>query len=216
VGEKSVSVTVVGVARDTRVYDPWSGDCAVVYFPVAPPTIAPPFLLIRTSGPVDDILAALKAVGRDVTGIVPRIVTVDDLFANAFIQYRVLAWAAGILASLSLIVAVIGLYGVMSFAVNQRMKEIGIRIALGATPGRVASRIVLESLCLVGIGAALGYGLSLLITVIARTLLFGVSAFDPLAGGIVVLFFGTISVVACWIPARRAGNVDPVETLRAE
>ncbi len=158
----------------------------------------------------------MKQVGLDVTGIAPRIVTVDEQFARAGLQYRVMAWMAGILAGLALIVAVIGLFGVMSFTVNQRVKEIGIRVALGAIPRRVASGIVLESLRLVSLGAAVGYGLSVLFALIARQLLFGVSAFDPVACVVVVAFLTALSLLACWSPARRASNVDPVVALRAE
>ena len=210
------SITVIGIVRDTRVYDPWSGDRPVVFLPLAPQTNAAPYLLIRTSNEIDLSFAALQQVGRQMTGIAPRILTVKDLFANVFIQYRIVAWVAGILASISLIVAVIGLYGLMSFAVNQRVKEIGIRIALGATPRRVASEIVLESLRLVALGGAAGYGLSVLISLAARTLLFGVSAFDPLACAVVVVFLGAIGLFACWMPARRASKVDPIVALRAE
>ncbi len=211
-----VTVTIVGVARDTTVYDPWSGDRSVVYLPATTSNLAPPFLLIRTSGPADQSLAALQEIGRDVTGLNPRILTVDDLYANVFIQYRVIAWVAGILAGLSLLVAVIGLYGVMAFTVNQRVKEIGIRIALGATPVRVASEVMFHSLRLVATGAAAGFGLSLLIAGVARTLLFGVAAFEPVASGAVALFLAVVGLVACWAPARRASSVDPIVALRAE
>jgi ABC-type antimicrobial peptide transport system permease subunit len=173
-------------------------------------------LLIRTHQAASLTLAPLQHVGREVTGIVPRVFTVDDVFAQAFTQHRVIAWVAGILAAMSLIVAVVGLYGVMSFTVNQRVKEIGIRIALGATPGRVASGIVLESLCLVGGGGVVGYGLSVVIGLVARQLLSGVSTFNPLACGVVAMFLATVGVFACWMPARRASKVDPMVALRAE
>ena len=127
-----------------------------------------------------------------------------------------MAWVAGILAALSLFVAVIGLYGVMSFMVNQREKEIGIRIAMGATPSHIMSGIVLESLRIVGLGTIIGYGLCVVITIVARTLFFGVSAFDPLAFVIVTLLLGGIGLFACWLPARRAAKVDPMVALRAE
>jgi predicted lysophospholipase L1 biosynthesis ABC-type transport system permease subunit len=210
------SLTVVGIARNTRVYDPLSEDRRVVYLPAPSQTAAAPYLLIRTSHAARRSVPVLQQLGRETTGIAARVITVDEQFDRAFVQHRVIAWAAGMLAVISLIVAVIGLYGVMSFTVNQRVKEIGIRIALGATPGRVASGVVVESLRLVGMGAMLGYGLSVVITQVARKLLFGVSAFNPLACGVVALFLAAIGLLACWMPARRASKVDPIVALRAE
>lgn len=210
------SLTVIGIVHDTRVYDPWSGDRPVIYLPLAPQAAAAPYLLIRLNKAIGQVPAALRQAGLEVTGIAPRIVTVEELFATAGVQYRVIAWVAGMLAAISLIVAVIGLYGAMSFMVNQRVKEIGIRIALGATSGRVLAEIIFQSLRLVGVGAAVGYGLSVLITLAARTLLFGVSPFDPLVAGVVVLLLGALGLLACWFPARRAAKVDPMVALRAE
>ena len=210
------SLTVVGIARDRRVYDPWSGDRPILYLPLRPQTEAAPYLLIRTNRAVDLSLANFQQMVREVTGIAPQVLTVNDLFASVTTQYRVFAWAAGILAAISIIVAVVGLYGVMSFTVNQRVKEIGIRIALGASPGRVASGIILECLRLVSVGTVLGYGLSVIIAVVARTLLNDVSAFNPLAGGVVAVFLAAVGLLVCWMPARRASRVDPIVALRAE
>lgn len=209
-------LTVIGVVRDSRVYDPWSGDRPVIFLPRSPRTAAPPYLLIRTHEEAKTTLAIFQQVGREATGVDPRMLTVSDLFDSALIQYRVIAWVAGILAGLSLFVAVVGLHGVMAFTVNQRVREIGIRLALGATPGRVVSGIVLESLRIICVGAAAGYGLSVLISNAARTLLLGVSAADPLACAAVTLFLAAIGVVACWLPARRAARVDPMVALRCE
>jgi putative ABC transport system permease protein len=187
----------------------------MVFLPLAPQTNAAPYLLIRTDGAAAGTVATLQQLGREVTGMAPRILTVDDLFAAATVQFRVIAWGAGILAALSLIVAVIGLYGVMSFAVTQRVKEIGIRVAMGATPGRVVSGIVRESMLLMGVGAAVGYGLSVMTSSVARTFLFEVDPFDPLVGVIVALLLSAIGILACWEPARRAAKVDPMVALRA-
>ncbi len=211
-----ISVTVVGIVRDTRVYDPWNGFTQLVYYPLASQKQALPYLVVRTNQPVDHALAALHEAAREVTGIAPRIETAEEQLDVVFVQYRVIAWVAGILAALSLIVAVIGLYGVMSFAVNQRVKEIGIRMAVGATPRRVLSEILIHSLRLVAIGAVIGCGLSVVIAKGARALLFGVNAFDPVASGAVALFLAVIGILACWVPARRAAKVDPVVALRAE
>jgi predicted permease len=210
------SVTVVGVVGDSLVYDPWSGARPVIYLPLPPQARAAPYLLIRMNGEARLGVGLFQQVGRAVTGVVPRVTPVEELFHEAFVQYRVMAWLAGILAVISLIVAVIGLHGVMSFAVNQRVREIGIRIALGATPKRVVSGIVFESLCLVGAGAVGGYGLSVGIAVIARNILQGLNAFNPLVGVAVTLLLAAVGLLACWMPARRAAKVDPMVALRAE
>lgn len=210
------SLTVIGIVRDTKVYDPWNGDRPVIFLPLSPQTEAAPYLLIRTNDAAKLSLASMQQVGREATGIDPRMGTVAELFDRALIQYRVMAWVAGILAALSLFVAVIGLYGVMSFTVNQRVKEIGIRIALGATPNRIVSGMIFESLRIVAMGVAMGYGLSVVISIVARTLFFGVSAFDPLAFITVTLLLGGIGIFACWLPARRAAKVDPMVSLRCE
>ncbi|HEX2860122.1 MAG TPA: FtsX-like permease family protein, partial [Lacunisphaera sp.] len=160
--------------------------------------------------------AIMQQIGREATGRVPEVESISEVFEQALIQYRTSAWVAGILAGISLTVAVIGLHGVMSFAVNQRVREIGIRMALGATPGRVVSSIVYETLGLVAAGSAVGYGLSVLISKVARSMLQGVEPFNPWAGVAVLLLLAAIGLLACWVPARRAARVDPMVALRAE
>lgn len=212
----TASLTVIGVIRDTRVYDPWESSRPIVFLPEPPRSQPGAFLLIRTTAEAERTMATLQQVGRDVTGLSPRFQTVADAFAAVYLQYRVVAWVAAILAGLALTVAVIGLYGVMSFAVNQRVKEIGIRVALGASPRRVATGVVLEALRLVAWGTVAGYALSTVLTVFARALLFGISPFDPVATGAVAASLAVIGLLACWIPARRAARVNPVVALRAE
>ena len=210
------TVTVVGVVRDVRIYDTWSGERPVIFLPWGPQTKAGANLLIRTHEASIRPPAAFRQLGLEATSLAPRVATVPEVFSGAFITYQLTAWVAVILAGLSLVVAVIGLYGMMSFTIDQREKEIGIRIALGATPRRVIASVVREALLLVGLGAAAGYGLSMLIAVGARTFLFGVDASDPIAGIAVILLLGVVGLVACWMPARRAAKVDPVVALRAE
>jgi predicted lysophospholipase L1 biosynthesis ABC-type transport system permease subunit len=210
------SLTVVGIARDSRVFDPWERGRSIVFLPAPPQTQAGAYLLIRTTHAAERTVATLQQFGRDATGMAPRVFAVTDLFAEVYMQYRVVAWVAAILAGLSLIVAVIGLYGVMTFAVHQRMKEIGIRVALGASPRRVASGVLYETLRLVAWGTVLGYALSVVLAVFARVYLFGVSPFDPVACGLVALFLAIVGLLASWVPARRAARVNPVVALRAE
>ncbi|HWA27368.1 MAG TPA: ADOP family duplicated permease [Lacunisphaera sp.] len=211
-----IAITVVGIVRDTRAYDPGSGARPIVFLPVTPGTEAAPYLLIRTHEDAERSLDLMRQVGREATTLMPRVNRVSEVFDRVLVQYRAVAYVAAILAGLSLIVAVIGLHGVMTFAVNQREKEIGIRMALGATPRRVVSAIVGESLRLVAAGTVAGYGLSLAISVFARSVLMGVKPGNPWVGAIVALVLALIGLVACWLPARRAAKVDPMVALRAE
>lgn len=211
-----VLLTVVGIVPEARVYDPGSGDRAVIYLPLGPSNAGLPHLLVRMDQAIERPPAALREATRAVTGLAPSMISVKEGFATAFVLYQVTAWVAVILAGLSLIIAVIGLHGMMTFTVNQRTKEIGIRMALGATSGRVISTLVLECLKLVGLGTFAGYALSWAIVKAARAMLFGVTAVDPLASLGIVLLLGAVALLACWFPARHAAKVDPVVALRAE
>lgn len=212
----TTSLTVVGIARDSTIINPWSGDRPVVYLPLALQQSAPPFLLIRTNRPADTTLATLRQAGSEVTKIAPRVQTLDELSEAMNVQHRLVAWMAGIVSLISLIVAVIGLHGVISFSVNQRIREIGIRMALGATSHRVVSDILGESLRLVGLGTLVGFGLSIALAHFAQTFLLRVESLDPLTSTAVVVLLATFGVVACWVPAKRASKVDPAVALRAD
>ena len=133
------------------------------------------------------------------------------------LPFYAFAAVSGTLGALALGMASVGLYGLMTFAVNQRVREIGIRMALGATTQNVVRHFVLEGMRLVGIGLALGLvGGALFALALAKLLQGFVDAFDPVAFGVVTLLFGGIALFACWLPARRATKVDPVVALRAE
>jgi ABC-type antimicrobial peptide transport system permease subunit len=117
----------------------------------------------------------------------------------------------GILAAL---LASVGLYGVIAFAVSQRSRELGIRMALGAPAARVVRMVVTEGMALAGTGCALGLAVSLLATRAIRGALYGVSPADPVAFGAVALLLAAVTGLASYVPARRAARVDPVDALR--
>lgn len=128
-----------------------------------------------------------------------------------------LAVLSGALGGLALLMAMVGLYGVMAFGANQRVREIGIRIALGATAATVVGLFVRQGMRLVAVGIAVGLVGGALFSLLLAKALFGLgSAFDPVAFGGVTLIFSAVALVACWLPARRAAKVDPMVALRSE
>jgi ABC-type antimicrobial peptide transport system permease subunit len=122
----------------------------------------------------------------------------------------------GAAAGIALLLGVIGVYGVVAYTVSLRAREIGLRLALGASPGMVGAMMVRQGMRLVAVGIGVGLGLTILITGFLRTLLFGVSRNDPVTLIAVALVLGGATLVATWIPARRAGRLDPALTLVGE
>jgi ABC-type antimicrobial peptide transport system permease subunit len=117
---------------------------------------------------------------------------------------------------LALLLAVVGVYGVLSYSVNQQTREIGIRMAMGAQSGRILGLVVGQGMRLAIVGLILGTLIALAATRVLSSLLFGVSAHDPLIFGGVSLILATAAILACYIPARRATKVDPIIALRDE
>jgi ABC-type antimicrobial peptide transport system permease subunit len=117
---------------------------------------------------------------------------------------------------MALVLGVVGIYGVIAYAVSQRQREIGIRLALGAEPGELKRMFVRYGLVLAGIGVAIGLGTATALTRLMKSLLFGISPLDPLTYIAVPLILVTATVLASYLPARQAATVDPVEALKAE
>jgi putative ABC transport system permease protein len=137
------------------------------------------------------------------------------------------AWMSGLLGGLGLLMAAVGLYGVMSFSVRQRTREIGIRIALGATAERVVGLFLRQGMRHVAIGAVIGLGGTVLFLLSLAKFWFGFgtmetgnkirdAVLDPIAYAVVTLILTAVALVACWLPARRAAKVDPMVALRCE
>src|SRR5579862_267443 len=145
-----------------------------------------------------------------------KIRTMEDNMAATVAQPRFRTWLLGVFAAVALLLAGVGVYGVMSYSVNQRTNEIGIRVALGAQPGDVFRAVVGQGMRLALVGVAVGLGASLALTRVLRSFLFGVSAFDPVTFAGVALLLGAVGLAAVFFPARRATMVDPIVALRYE
>jgi len=142
--------------------------------------------------------------------------TMEDIVALAVADRSQQLTLLGVFAGLALLLAAIGLYGVLSYAVQQRTREIGVRMALGASASSVARMMVTRGMLLTGAGVTLGLGAAWAATRGIQKLLYGVSAFDPLTYAGVAALLSIVALAACWIPSARAARVDPIVVLREE
>jgi putative ABC transport system permease protein len=134
----------------------------------------------------------------------------------SFWQYGLYGWVFGTIGAIGLLLAAVGVYGVLSYSVSQRTQEIGVRVALGASNRHVLRLVVGQGLLLAAIGVGVGLVLAAAGTPLARSLLFNVSPFDPLTFTAVSAFLVGVALLASFLPARRATRVDPVIALRGE
>jgi putative ABC transport system permease protein len=140
----------------------------------------------------------------------------EENMSASVAQPRFRTWLIGIFAALALLLAAVGVYGVMSYTVTQRTSEIGIRVTLGAQPTDVFRGIVGEGARIALLGVAAGLIAALALTRLLRTFLYGISVVDPITFLAVAIILTLISVAACYFPARRATRVDPIVALRYE
>ncbi len=210
---------VIGVARDNQIYRVGQTPPLLFY---APTTVAGDLdmaLLVRTARDA----ASMKEQVRKATFALEPVLRLgvhtkeEEIADNQRVsETRAASGLAAALGGLALLLAALGLYGVMAFSVAQRTREIGIRIALGAKGRDVLALVLKQGLRLALLGVALGVAGSLAVTRMMRSLLFGLSAADPAAYAGVALLLIAVALVACWIPARRAAKVDPMVALRCD
>jgi predicted permease len=210
--------TIVGVCRDAKYTSVKLDVPPTVFFSHRQDSLGSAYFAVRTALPPMTLVPAAR---RAVAAIDPNIpladLTTQEMVREKSISEETMfATLVSALASLAVLLACIGLYGLMAYNVARRTGEFGIRMALGATPGLVARPILREALLLAGIGIAIGLSSTLALAQLVRSQLFGVTPFDPvtLAGAGVALVL--VALLAAWLPARRAARVDPMVALRAE
>ena len=208
---------VVGVVKDVRQNDFTAEPKMQMYMPHTQAVIFwPNALVVRTKiDPVSLATAArneIWAIDKDQP--VSDIRTMDDIVSSAVARQRFSMLLLGVFAALALVLAAVGIYGVMSYTVAQQTREIGIRMALGAQRSDVLKLTVGHGLRLVGTGVAIGLAAAVALTRVMSSLLFGISATDPVTFVAIALVLGSVAVLASYIPALRATRVDPMLALR--
>jgi putative ABC transport system permease protein len=208
---------IVGVAQDTKVRTLGESPRPYLYAPAAQNDVGIVGVVAATAGDPTAVLAGMRRELRDVAPDVPVFLatTMPQHLGIMLFLPRMGAALLSLFGALAILLASIGLYGVIAFAVAQRTRELGVRLALGASAGLVVRMVVMEGMALAGVGCAVGLALSLLLTRLLRGALYGVSTTDPAALGAVVLVLGIVTGLASYLPARRAAAVDPILTLRS-
>jgi putative ABC transport system permease protein len=210
--------TIVGVVADTR-YD-WNDreDYPMVYFPYQQEPRQFSFIVVRAEGDprvlIPPIRAGIQAVDPDQP--IYEIKTLDRVISESVVGLSYVAVIMGILGLIAMVLAAMGVYGIMAYAVVERTHEIGVRLALGAQPREIMRLILSRGTFLLALGIAIGLPVAYALARLLASLLFGVSASDAGIFSLITIFLAGVSIAACYIPAYRAMNVDPMIALRYE
>ena len=211
-------MTVVGIARDAKYGSLTEKTPGYLYIPTAQMWQPHQTLLIRTSGDPAALAPSIRDAVRDIDGSLPRPVvqTLQQETSIVLFPQRIAAIVTGILGAVGLLLASVGLYGIIAYSVGRRTREIGVRVALGAQRWDVLRMVLREGLWLSGTGVAVGVALAAGATRLIAGLLFSVSPMDVMTfTGMSALFIAVVCV-ASYLPARRAASTDPLTALRSD
>lgn len=210
---------VVGVVRDVKYIWPSERPRYFAYRPLRQyHEGGTTFLTVHAAGDLKTVSEGVRSAARSVDPSLPvaSLTRLDEIIDGRLGEAKIIIWASGAVGALALLLASIGLYGVMAYTVAGRTKEIGIRVALGAGRGRVSRMILADGLALAAAGTLAGLLLSAACMRVMGSLLYGVSPTDPLTYVVVSVFLIAVALLACYVPARRATKVDPMVALRHE
>jgi ABC-type antimicrobial peptide transport system permease subunit len=217
---------IIGIVGDTRDGGLNSDPGPTMYIPqaqVPDPVnalnvrISPIAWVVKTRAEPHSVSAAVQEQLRQVTGLpVSNVRTMEEIRSNSTSRDRFNMWLMTVFGASALLLAAIGIYGLMAYSVEQRTQEIGIRLALGAQTRTVKNMVVRQGMALALAGVVLGTGAAFGLARLIATFLFGVTARDPLVFVGVPLVLTGVALAAVWLPARRASQVDPIVALRTE
>jgi putative ABC transport system permease protein len=222
IGVKTDRGPIVGVVGDVRPLKLSDAPVPIIYY-----AMAQNFAQIRGNGstlvvsgnvPVGTLTAGIRNAVREVLPDQPifRISTMSDVVSESLATPRLYTWLIGLFAGTGVLLAVAGIYGVVSYLVTLRSREFGIRVALGAAAGNVVWLVVRRGMAVVALGLVLGWAGGAALTRVLKSFLYGVAANDPRTFTIGAALLAVVALCACLAPAVRAARVDPAVTLRAE
>jgi ABC-type antimicrobial peptide transport system permease subunit len=213
-------LAIVGVVGDVRAQGldrPASPIIYVDYRQRGMNANSSPTIIMRSAAPPTEILSAARGIFHDLAPDSPvKFSTFAEEMGGWLADRRFLLLLVGLFAAVALLLATVGIYGVVAFSVTRRTQEIGIRMSLGAPRGSILRSVLGEGARMAALGVLIGIGASLAITRLISTLLFGISATDPLTFVGVAVLLSAVALLASYVPARRATHVDPLEALRYE
>jgi predicted permease len=213
--------TVVGVVEDVKnagLDKPTATELYIPYLQTAGLGLRTGYVIVRAKGDAARMVGPSRGVIHEIDSSLPvaEVRTMDEVLSSAQARPRFLTLLLTMFSGVALVLAAVGIYGVISYSVAQRTNEFGIRMAMGAGPRDVLRMVLGQGLVLGIIGVALGAAGALALTRLIRGLLFGISSFDPLTFLVMAALLTAVTLAACWVPARRATRVDPMVALRYE
>jgi predicted permease len=218
-GTGAPPLEIIGVARDIKHHD--LTETPIPHFDL--PALQRDYdgytnFVVRVKGRAADLIPSVRGelLALDSTLSVSDISPMSEQVGKAISGMRLASTLIGIFGLVALLLAGIGLYGVVAWMVSRRTREIGVRMALGAQPADVLRLILKQGMLLVGVGVTAGLGAAFIATRLIESLLYGVSRTDPATFAVVVLLLAGAALLACYVPARRAAKVDPMIALRRE
>jgi putative ABC transport system permease protein len=214
-----IALEIVGVAADMKQGELGAPVIPQIYAPYLQRPWFSSAIVVRSAhndlrAVMNDAQRAIWAVDRDQAST--NIHTAEEALNNSLAEPRLYTVLLGVFAALAFSLAAVGIYGVMSYAVTERTREIGVRMALGAQAGSVLKMVIGQGMTLALMGVAIGSGAAVALTRLMSNLLFGVSATDPMTFVVIAILLSVVALLACYVPARRAAKVDPMVALRRQ